>query len=64
MTGFNKESAECMLKALRYGSEAVAAENPILRDLLFDIEDPWLSLAESYRTAQRVAESPHQSPPP
>jgi hypothetical protein len=26
----------------------------ILRDLLFDIEENWLSLAESYRAAWRV----------
>jgi hypothetical protein len=54
MTDFSKEAAECLRRALRYRSEAVATENPILRDLIFDIEEHWLSLAESYNAAQRA----------
>jgi hypothetical protein len=57
MTDFKDEPAECLRRALRYGSEAVATPNPILRDLLFDIEEQWRSLAESYRAAQRAIDA-------
>jgi len=57
MTDLKREAAECLRRALRYRSQAVATDDPILRDHLFDIEDRWLSLADSYRSAQQAVDA-------
>jgi hypothetical protein len=57
VSDFSDEAVECERRAMRYRSEAVATVDPILRDLLFDIEDRWLSLAEGYRSAQRAMDA-------
>jgi hypothetical protein len=57
MNDLFKEAVGCERRAVRCGAEAIATANPILRDLLFDIEDRWVALAESYRIAQQAMEA-------
>jgi hypothetical protein len=57
MMDFSEQAAECERRAIRCRSDAVDTMNPILRDLIFDIEEHWRALANSYKAAQRAVDA-------
>ena len=64
MTDFFEQARQCERQAMRHRMYALEETNPILRDLIFDVEEHWLALAQSYEVLQQAMDAATSTKPP